>query len=64
MNQIAAAPLPVTEPATLERWLTGPRFAALPARTAALPAPALSFEFFPPKTDSLEAQLWTCVRRL
>ena len=58
MNQIsAAAP-------TLERWLTGPRFAALPARPAMMPAPALSFEFFPPKNDALEAQLWTCVRRL
>ncbi len=61
MNQITR---PEAAPATLERWLTGPRFAALPARTAALPAPALSFEFFPPKNDALEAQLWTCVRRL
>ena len=61
MNQITR---PEAPPATLERWLTGPRFAALPARTAALPAPALSFEFFPPKNDALEAQLWTCVRRL
>jgi methylenetetrahydrofolate reductase (NADPH) len=26
--------------------------------------PALSFEFFPPKNDALEAQLWTCIRRL
>ncbi len=49
---------------TLERWLTGPRFSALPARPPALPAPALSFEFFPPKNDALEAQLWACVRRL
>ena len=49
---------------TLERWLTGPRFAALPARGAAHPPPLLSFEFFPPKTDALEQQLWTCVRRL
>ena len=63
MNQITR-PEPEAAPATLERWLTGPRFAALPARTAALPAPALSFEFFPPKNDALEAQLWTCVRRL
>jgi methylenetetrahydrofolate reductase (NADPH) len=49
---------------TLERWLTGPRFAALPARGAAQPPPLLSFEFFPPKTDALEHQLWTCIRRL
>ena len=50
--------------ATLERWLTGPRFAALPARGAAQPPPQLSFEFFPPKTDALEHQLWSCIRRL
>jgi methylenetetrahydrofolate reductase (NADPH) len=50
--------------ATLERWLTGPRFGPLPARHTTEPPPALSFEFFPPKTDALEAQLWTCVRRL
>ncbi len=48
----------------LERWLTGPRFAPLPARDARAPAPALSFEFFPPRTEALEAQLWTCIRRL
>ena len=50
--------------ATLERWLTGPRFAALPARIATHPPPLLSFEFFPPKTDALEQQLWICIRRL
>jgi methylenetetrahydrofolate reductase (NADPH) len=49
---------------TLERWLTGPRFSALPARGAAHPPPLLSFEFFPPKTEALEHQLWTCIRRL
>jgi methylenetetrahydrofolate reductase (NADPH) len=48
---------------TLQRWLTGPRIGALPAM-AALPAPQLSFEFFPPKTEALEAQLWSCIRRL
>src|SRR5271165_659049 len=48
----------------LSRWLTGPRFGALPARDSAHPAPLLSFEFFPPKTEALEAQLWTCIRRL
>ncbi len=62
MNQIFA-PAPQSD-ATLERWLTGPRFPALPARPAAMLPPALSFEFFPPKNDALEAQLWTCIRRL
>ena len=50
--------------ATLERWLTGPRFAGLPVRDATHPAPLLSFEFFPPRTEALEAQLWSCIRRL
>jgi methylenetetrahydrofolate reductase (NADPH) len=50
-------------PGTLQRWLTAPRVGALPA-PAALPAPQLSFEFFPPKTEALENQLWACVRRL
>jgi hypothetical protein len=49
---------------TLERWLTGPRFSALPSRAASLPPPLLSFEFFPPKTEALEQQLWGCIRRL
>src|SRR5689334_18216013 len=49
---------------TLERWLTGPRFAALPVRGSAQRPPLLSFEFFPPKTEALEQQLWTCIRRL
>ncbi len=49
---------------TLERWLTGPRFGALPAPMAGARPPALSFEFFPPRTEALEAQLWTCIRRL
>jgi methylenetetrahydrofolate reductase (NADPH) len=59
MNHTNPAPL-----ATLERWLTGPRFGALPAREAGNPPPALSFEFFPPKTEALETQLWHCIRRL
>jgi methylenetetrahydrofolate reductase (NADPH) len=54
---------PEPQPA-LERWLTGPRFIPLPARSAASPAPALSFEFFPPATEALEQQLWTCIHRL
>jgi len=48
---------------TLQRWLTGPRFASLPA-PAAQAAPALSFEFFPPKTEAMEQALWACIRRL
>jgi methylenetetrahydrofolate reductase (NADPH) len=47
----------------LRRWLTGPRFGALPAPSE-LPPPKLSFEFFPPKTEKLEEQLWACIRRL
>ena len=50
-------------PGTLQRWLTGPRVGALPS-PAAMPAPLLSFEFFPPKTEALETQLWACIRRL
>ena len=50
--------------ATLERWLTGPRFNRLPERGAGDAAPALSFEFFPPRTEALETQLWACIRRL
>jgi len=54
----------ITRPASvLDRWLTGPRVPALPAPTA-LPAPKLSFEFFPPKNEKLEEQLWACIRRL
>ena len=55
---------PHPRPHTLERWLTGPRFAALPARGADHPPPLLSFEFMPPKTEAMEQQLWTCIRRL
>ncbi len=55
----ASAGMPV-----LERWLTGPRIAGLPALDARRPPPLLSFEFFPPRTEALEQQLWTCIRRL
>lgn len=48
----------------LERWLTGPRVAGLPAPSADRAPPLLSFEFFPPKTEALEQQLWACIRRL
>ena len=50
-------------PGALHRWLTGPRIAGLPAPAEA-PPPKLSFEFFPPRTEALEAQLWSCIRRL
>lgn len=49
---------------TLQRWLTGPRFRSLPARDAEQPPPKLSFEFFPPRTEALEQQLWACIERL
>lgn len=48
---------------TLERWASGARVAPLPERDGAAP-PAISFEFFPPKTSALEAQLWACIERL
>ena len=51
-------------PSTLERWLTGPRIGALPTRGTVTNPPALSFEFFPPRTEALETQLWACIRRL
>ena len=62
MNQLSSVQAP--QAATLERWLTGPRIGALPVRDLGHPPPALSFEFFPPKNDALEAQLWSCIRRL
>ncbi|MFL1462327.1 methylenetetrahydrofolate reductase [NAD(P)H] [Roseococcus sp. DSY-14] len=52
-----------TVPNTLERWLTGPRIGTLPA-PAALPVPKLSFEFFPPKNERMEGELWAAIRRL
>jgi methylenetetrahydrofolate reductase (NADPH) len=53
-----------TSTATLQRWLTGPRFNALPIKAADHPVPKLSFEFFPPRTEALEQQLWACIERL
>jgi methylenetetrahydrofolate reductase (NADPH) len=64
MNEVAQKPVPQPPIATLERWMTGPRFAPIPARSASTPVPALSFEFFPPKNEALETQLWACIRRL
>ena len=37
--------------------------ASIPGRLAE-PRPSISFEFFPPKTDESEAQLWTAIRQL
>jgi len=51
-------------PRTLERWLTGHRVPGLPARGAEHKPPLLSFEFFPPRTEALEQQLWHSIRRL
>ena len=48
---------------TLQRWLTGPRVSGLP-QPMELPPPKLSFEFFPPKNEALEQQLWAAIRRL
>ncbi|MBN8890185.1 MAG: methylenetetrahydrofolate reductase [NAD(P)H] [Rhodospirillales bacterium 70-18] len=70
MNSVVLSPTasssaaPGRSTATLERWLTGPRFGGLPARHAGHAPPALSFEFFPPRTEALEQQLWACIRRL
>ena len=47
----------------LERWVEGDRIHPLPMRQAGV-APIISFEFFPPKSPALEAQLWTCIERL
>ena len=49
---------------TLHRWLCGERIGPLPVRGADLAPPKLSFEFFPPRTEALEQQLWRCIRKL
>ena len=53
----------LTPTPTLRRWLTGPRVPVLPELDCG-PGPKLSFEFFPPRSEALEAQLWVAVRRL
>ncbi len=53
-----------TAPIKLPTWLSRPRLAGLPPHDVELPPPALSFEFFPPRTEALEQQLWACIRRL
>ncbi len=55
--------LPVAVRERLERIRPG-LLANLANRSAAVPAPVLSFEFFPPKTAAMEAQLWSCIHRL
>jgi methylenetetrahydrofolate reductase (NADPH) len=64
MNMVPSPPAAGEQQATLERWLTGPRFTRLPAPDTHNAPPALSFEFSPPRTDALEMQLWACIRRL
>jgi len=49
---------------TLTRWLAGERIGPLPMRGVDQEPPELSFEFFPPRTEALEQQLWICIRRL
>ncbi len=46
------------------RWTSGPRGDLPPIGDPRLGVPKISFEFFPPKTEALEAQLWACIRRL
>jgi len=60
---MVAAAQPPRPASQLEAWLTGPRFGALAGRGAG-PPPKLSFEFFPPRTEALEQQLWAAIRRL
>jgi methylenetetrahydrofolate reductase (NADPH) len=47
----------------LQRWTAQPRVAGLSPLAEGKP-PALSFEFFPPRTEPLERQLWACIERL
>ena len=59
----------MTHAAALPAALRGPFFAERCAELAlsadaARPMPGLSLEFFPPRTEALEEQLWHCIRRL
>jgi methylenetetrahydrofolate reductase (NADPH) len=58
------SPIEIAADNTIARWLARPRHASLPPHSRELPVPALSFEFFPPRTEALETQLWACIRRL
>eukprot|EP01037_Dinobryon_pediforme_P002658 gene2658-2697_t len=49
---------------TLQNWRRGPLSSGLPPLDATHAPPALSFEFMPPRTEALEAQLWACINRL
>ncbi len=42
----------------------GRRGLALATRAPEVPAPSVSFEFFPPKNDQMEVSLWKAIRRL
>jgi len=55
---------PLEPTSVLARWTAGPRALGLALSDPGLPVPKLSFEFFPPKTAELEAQLWAAIRRL
>jgi len=59
VSSFARAPLP-----PLARWGSRPRVSSLPAPVGAQAPPALSFEFFPPRTEALDRQLWACIGRL
>lgn len=48
---------------TQEHWAEGERAPLLQGREAIV-TPAVSFEFFPPRTPALESQLWVCIERL
>lgn len=50
--------------ATLQNWRRGPLSSGLPPLDATKAPPSLSFEFMPPRTEALEAQLWACIGRL
>ena len=65
MSDSAPTQNPAERPqSSLPDWLSGPRYAGLPHLATTKAPPALSFEFFPPRTEALEAQLWACIRRL
>ncbi|MDE7547249.1 methylenetetrahydrofolate reductase [NAD(P)H] [Acetobacter fabarum] len=48
----------------LNRWLLQERVNDLLLRKFDTPAPAISFEFVPPRTNMMEQRLWHCIRRL
>lgn len=48
----------------LNRIMSEERIGDLLSCNRDMPPPALSFEFVPPRTDSMERRLWQCIRRL